>query len=94
MICWEMYQTLFMFKMVIHVKLWINIENEVNYDIIQLSNITTLFYITSSLKKRLTSILKMVLVLISSQNCLQVIIKYWRQMDVETLFSVLEIKIP
>ena len=30
-----MYQTLFMFKMVIHVKLWINIENEVNYDIIQ-----------------------------------------------------------
>ncbi len=89
-----MYQTLFMFKMVIHVKLWINIENEVNYDIIQLSNITTLFYITSSLKKRLTSILKMVLVLISSQNCLQVIIKYWRQMDVETLFSVLEIKIP
>mgnify|MGYP000080288601 FL=1 len=83
-----------MFKMVIHVKLWINIENEVNYDIIQLSNITTLFYITSSLKKRLTSILKMVLVLISSQNCLQVIIKYWRQMDVETLFSVLEIKIP
>ena len=89
-----MYQTLFMFKMVIHVKLWINIENEVNYDIIQLSNITTLFYITSSLKKRLTSILKMVLVLISSKNCLQVIIKYWRQMDVETLFSVLEIKIP
>ena len=89
-----MYQTLFMFKMVIHVKLWINIENEVNYDIIQLSNINTLFYITSSLKKRLTSILKMVLVLISSQNCLQVIIKYWRQMDVETLFSVLEIKIP
>lgn len=55
-----------MFKMVIHVKLWINIENEVNYDIIQLSNITTLFYITTSLKKRLTSILKMVLVLISS----------------------------
>lgn len=73
-----------MFKMVIHVKLWINIENEVNYDIIQLSNITTLFYITSSLKKRLTSILKMVLVLISSQNCLQVIIKYWRQ---NTIFS-------